>query len=263
MEGTLARFGFLDDPAGRARRGRRIVALLRDCAGVSLAGLRVLDVGCSAGLITREVAGHAAFTVGADVATDAIAYAATTVARDGVLAFIRANAQHLPFRSASFDVVLCNHVYEHVDDAASLMAEIDRVLRPGGVCWFAAGHTFQLIEPHYRLPLLSMLPRRWADALLRRSGRANTYDIRFLPPWRVRSLLHVIGIPRLASATALRDPARYELATGALRWPLLRTLMRPVATPVAWLAPTHLWIVAKPATPGARATPPSATAARG
>jgi 2-polyprenyl-3-methyl-5-hydroxy-6-metoxy-1,4-benzoquinol methylase len=245
-EPTLERFAFLHDPAGRAARARRIVALLRDCAGVSLDGKRVLDVGCSAGLMTREIAAGARFTVGLEIAADALAYAAAHHSRRDQLAFIRGSAERLPFPTAAFDVVICNHVYEHVADVHALLAEIERVLRPGGVCWFAAGHTFQLVEPHHRLPLRAAMPRSWASAVMRLLGRGGSYDERFVPPWRLRSLLRVIGTPRLASAAALRDPERYELATGLLRYGFTRRLIRRCAVPVAWLAPTHLWIVEKP-----------------
>ena len=246
-EPTLGRYAFLDDPAGRAVRARRMAALLHDCAGVSLAGKRVLDVGCSAGLVTREIAREASFTIGLEIAADAVVYAATHHARSGALAFVRASAERLPFPAEAFDLVICNHVYEHVTDVHALLREIDRVLRPSGTCWFAAGHTLQLMEPHYRLPLLSMMPRSWAGRLLRLFHRGDDYEIRFVPPWRIRSMLRVIGEPRLASTVALSDVVRYELATGWLRSGVVRHFVRRLAVPLAWLAPTHLWIVTKPA----------------
>lgn len=48
------------------------------------------------------------------------------------LADVRADLQHLPFAENSFDVVVCNHVLEHVDDDGEAMDEIRRVLAPGG-----------------------------------------------------------------------------------------------------------------------------------
>ena len=45
---------------------------------------------------------------------------------------VAADITHMPFDDASFDGVLCSHVLEHVDDDRSAMAELCRVLRPGG-----------------------------------------------------------------------------------------------------------------------------------
>ncbi|MGI0129484.1 MAG: class I SAM-dependent methyltransferase [Thermoplasmata archaeon] len=49
----------------------------------------------------------------------------------GVL-FVRAGADHLPFRSASFSAVLLIRVYHRFRDPSSVLAEMTRVLKPGG-----------------------------------------------------------------------------------------------------------------------------------
>lgn len=243
--GDFERYAALRDPAGRAARGRRIVAMLRALHRADLAGCRVLDVGCSAGLVVREVAGAVRFAVGVDVDAGAVAHASRECARPGRLAFARASGAALPFPPASFDVALCNHVYEHVADPHALLAEIARVLVPGGACWFAAGHTWQWIEPHYRLPLLALLPRGLASAWVRASGRGERYDVAYAAPWRVRELFAPFAEARLVSVEMLRDPVRYESAAGLLRSRAVRALVRPLARPLAWLAPTQLWILRK------------------
>lgn len=48
------------------------------------------------------------------------------------LADVKADICDLPFETASFDVLLCNHVLEHITDDAKAMAELYRVLKPGG-----------------------------------------------------------------------------------------------------------------------------------
>jgi len=234
------RYGFLDDPEGRRERGRRIVRALADFGGVQPATARILDVGCSAGLITSEMSRHAGLVVGTDVDADALGFAS---AQGGRASFVVASGQRLPFEDQSFDAVVCNHVYEHVDDPYSLLVEIHRVLRDGGACYFAAGHTLQLIEPHHRLPLLSLLPRSLADRLLRLSGRADRYEERFLPPWRLRSLFALFAGAELVSPAMLRDPLRYEFRSiAALPRPLRQVIAR-VAGPLARLAPTWIWVL--------------------
>lgn len=48
------------------------------------------------------------------------------------LAKVKMDIHHIPFEENRFDVVLCNHVLEHVKDDIQAMREINRVLRPGG-----------------------------------------------------------------------------------------------------------------------------------
>ncbi len=48
------------------------------------------------------------------------------------LAKVKMDIHHMPFGDQSFDVVLCNHVLEHVDNDIQALREIRRVLRPGG-----------------------------------------------------------------------------------------------------------------------------------
>jgi SAM-dependent methyltransferase len=51
---------------------------------------------------------------------------------DGSQAMTAADVTDLPFEEGSFDSVLCSHVLEHVPDEAAALAEVRRVLRPGG-----------------------------------------------------------------------------------------------------------------------------------
>ena len=178
----IDRYGFVSDPDGRRLRGHRICEALAAFGGVELPRAIILDIGCSTGLITDEIAQRAAFAVGVDVDADSIDYARRNSRR---ACFALAAAAELPFADGWFDAAVCNHVYEHVPDAMALMREIRRVLRPGGACYFAGGHTLQLIEPHYRIPFLSWLPRPMASAWLRRLGRGDAYAEQFVAPWKL------------------------------------------------------------------------------
>jgi SAM-dependent methyltransferase len=81
-----------------------------------------------------------------------------------------ADALHLPFADDSLDVVICSHVYEHVPEPVQMFREIHRVLCMGGVCYFSAGNRLMWNEPHYNLPLLSVLPRPLAHLYIRLAG---------------------------------------------------------------------------------------------
>ena len=129
--------------------------------------LSLLDVGCSQGQITQTLAEHFGLVVGVDTADEE--------GRRKGFHFVRADGCRLPLRSRSFDVLLLNHVVEHVCLPQLLLDEAWRVLRPGGVCYLATPNRYGLMEQHYRLPLLSWLPRWLADRYVRWTGRGRAY----------------------------------------------------------------------------------------
>ena len=236
----VERYGFLDAPETRRLRGRRIVNALTAFGGIDICTARVLDVGCSAGLVAEEIAQRAFQVIGVDVDLAALAYAGR---RGGIALYVGATAAHLPFRDGSFDAVVCNHVYEHVPDARALLHELRRVLRPGGACYFAGGHTLQIIEPHFRLPLLSWLPRRWASAWVRRRGFAPRYDEAFVAPWQLRGLFEGFAAAELISPAMLRQPGRYGFPRLARLPRTLRVVVAASSGLVARLAPTWIFML--------------------
>src|SRR3954452_4028672 len=108
---AVDRYGFVDAPEGRRLRGRRITAALVELGHLDIANARVLDIGCSAGIITEQIAQAAQLTIGIDVDVQSLAYAMRAPHR---ALFVASAADRLPFATASFDAAVCNHVYEHV-----------------------------------------------------------------------------------------------------------------------------------------------------
>jgi SAM-dependent methyltransferase len=99
-------------------------------------GARVLDLGCGEG---RHVHGLAMLpgvvAVGLDPDAASLVKARdglATLAGAGPAAFLRGSAYALPFADGAFDAVICSEVLEHLDDYPAALAEIARVLRPGG-----------------------------------------------------------------------------------------------------------------------------------
>lgn len=95
-------------------------------------GKRVLDYGCGSGYGSAQVSRTAASVVAVDVAEEAVAYASSHFSHPN-LSFQRVDPNRpLPFADASFDTVLSFQVFEHVADTGRYLAEIRRVLVPGG-----------------------------------------------------------------------------------------------------------------------------------
>jgi phosphoethanolamine N-methyltransferase len=110
-------------------------------ADTPLAGRSVLDIGCGAGGIDIAlVRNHdAGYVTGIDVEDTVIACARALVTRAGLgarIGLVKVAAGPLPFPPATFDVVFSKDSIVHIADKHALMAEVFRVLEPGG--WFIA-----------------------------------------------------------------------------------------------------------------------------
>lgn len=118
------------------------------------AGGRVLDLGCGHGANTSKLFGDRPDldVVGLDISPKAIA--AYSKVRPGLLA----DAEHLPFATDSFDLVVSDDVVEHLVDTDGYAKEIHRVLRPGGyltlstpnlAAWFNRIALLMGVQPAY------------------------------------------------------------------------------------------------------------------
>ncbi|WP_457383337.1 class I SAM-dependent methyltransferase [Rhodanobacter sp. TND4EL1] len=145
------------DLHSRNLKGLKIERLL------NLAGrtqpMRLLEVGTGSGGIAHYFGTHPKL----HCEVDAVDVYDNRQVTDGYR-YHQVHDTQLPFADQSFDVVLTNHVIEHVgDESAQLahLAELHRVLRPDGVGYLAVPNRWMLIEPHYKLAFLSLsTPRK-------------------------------------------------------------------------------------------------------
>lgn len=100
------------------------------------AGMRALDVGCAAGHTAFAFAPHVREVIGVDLSADMLAEAARQAAARGIenVRWEVANAAALPYPDATFDVVACRMVVHHFPALVPPLAEMARVLKPGGHC---------------------------------------------------------------------------------------------------------------------------------
>jgi len=196
------------DREGRLRKAVTMKAVLEDFLDKPIKDSSILVAGGSTGIIDSYLAEHAASVISLDIDAEAIRFAAQSFENPN-LSFVVGDAMNIAFPDQQFDIVICSQVYEHVPDANKLLAEIHRVLKPGGICYFAAGNRLNIMEPHYRLPFLSVLPKSLAHLYLRILGRSNQYYETHLSYWGLTRLVRKFRITDYSNSV-IADPKRFN-----------------------------------------------------
>ena len=227
----------VSDPVSRLAKAEAIAGVLESVT--QLMGANILDDGCGSGYIAAHLAtrvGPRGSVIGVDQVDErqtSEGYAFHLIDGD------------LPFAEGSFDVVVSNHVLEHVgsrDEQVRYLTEIHRVLDSNGWLYLAVPNRFRLVEAHYGVPLLSWLPQRGADGLVRRSGKGEWYDVNPVSRRQLHALLTDCGFdPKDLTA----EVARRELSRLPGRAARLAGVPASVLNPSMQIAPTFVILAQK------------------
>ena len=174
-------------------------------------GERLLDLGCGFGRHAFEAARRGADVVALDAGRDevegvvatfvAMLEAGELVAGEVRAAAVQGDALHLPFPDGSFDRVICAEVLEHIPDDRAAMAELARVLRPGGtmaitvprffpelVNWALSDEYHLVPGGHVRIYRRSVIEQRLRGVGLRVSGHGFAHGLHS-PYWWLKCLV--------------------------------------------------------------------------
>lgn len=204
------------DPHGKFRMLHRIaparLQYLRDqivrhfppsTSGVKvLSGLTVLDIGCGGGLVSEPLARLGAHVTGIDPSPENIAAAGAHASGQGLpISYRAARVEDLAAEGATFDVVLCLEVVEHVPDVAAFLATCASLVRPGGLMLVST---------------LNRTLRSWALAIVGaeyvlRWLPAGTHQWdRFVRPQELSRHLQAAGLEPAGFEGMIYDPLRDE-----------------------------------------------------
>ncbi|RDH86212.1 MAG: bifunctional 3-demethylubiquinol 3-O-methyltransferase/2-polyprenyl-6-hydroxyphenol methylase [endosymbiont of Escarpia spicata] len=134
----------------------------------SLSGKRVLDVGCGGGILSESMAAKGAGVTGIDMGEAPLQVARLHLLESG----LEVNYERIPVerlaaeQPASFDVVTCMEMLEHVPDPASVVNACATLVKPGGHVFFSTlnrnpkSYLFAIVGAEY---LLRLLPRGTHD----------------------------------------------------------------------------------------------------
>lgn len=100
-------------------------------------GKLALEVGCGGGILCEEIARMGFDVTGIDPSEHSLKIAALHAQANGLrITYEKGTGEALPYPDNSTDIVFCCDVLEHVRDVPKVMAEINRVLKPGGYFFY-------------------------------------------------------------------------------------------------------------------------------
>lgn len=197
-------------------------------ASLGAAKARVLDAGCGTGGLIRRLQGRHAGWQWEGVDFEPLACELARI-RSGA-EILEGSVTALPFPAASFDAVVCSDVLYHLDDDEGALAEMRRVLRPGGAVvinvpahrWLWSYHdvTVHGRRRYERPELIEKLTRAGFQRV--RATHWNLLPLplvlarrKLLPPPRSGSDVRLYPVPVEAALRAAMAVERAWLATGA------------------------------------------------
>lgn len=145
----------------------------------------VLDLGCGGGFMAEAMARRGARVTGIDPSSGTIASAWAHAKTSGLeIAYDLGSGESLPYADMAFDVVVCVDVFEHIKALDAVLAEISRVLRPGGLLLFdTINHTW----------LASIIMITLGEDVTRMIPRGTHDPAMFIKPEVLRAKLEAAG----------------------------------------------------------------------
>jgi 2-polyprenyl-3-methyl-5-hydroxy-6-metoxy-1,4-benzoquinol methylase len=192
----------------RLIKAKKIESVLSDYYGVeSIAGLKILDIGCGSGLIAEYFSKNNHVTC-VDVEDKLMLTDRAAISFEIVV------SAKLPFSDNAFDIVISNHVIEHLKEQEMHLIEINRILKPDGACYFTTPNRTFPLEPHYRIPLIHYLPNKMFHWLLKIIGKYQE-DLHLLSYKEMLKLFQICKFDyREFTTNLLKYPEKYNMDSG-------------------------------------------------
>lgn len=217
----------------RYKKARKITRTIKPYK--QLADSKVLEVGTGAGYIAHAFSKEAKSVDSVDINDDRLIKTGytQTIVQD----------ETLPFKDKSFDVVITNHVLEHVPDQVKHLSEIRRVIKDDGIVYLASPNKWWLTDPHYKLPFISWLPRPLAGYYLRIT-MGRKWDIYSVSLRKLIWLAHQAGFDVSDKVwDVLSEPDQYNTNLPKGVSVLIRWTPKFISNRLLHITPTHIKIL--------------------
>lgn len=220
--------------AGRRNKAMKIVEILRENTE-SRERLSLLDIGTGNGEIAKYLSEY--YNV---VSVDVVDQ---RVVQDG-FKFVQVDGEELPFSDQSFDVVVSNHVIEHMANADKHLSETARVLKNDGIIYLATPNKLWPWEAHNRIYLFHYLPPATFNGLLKRMGRYRE-DIFLLTWWALNQKMRKTFSVRIVSDHVCKWPLKYHMPCSPFLAKILSLVPLSIYRLLTFINPTLVVVLKK------------------
>ncbi len=167
----------------RKNKALMIEAVLKDYLKKEIKNLKILDIGCGNG----EIADF--------FAKNNIVYTCDIEDQrknKSLTKFKKINENYLPYKNNFFDIVISNHVIEHINknEQKKHLQEIMKILKKGGILYFVTENWFFPIEPHYKIPLIHYFPNKVFFRILKLLSRFEE-EINLINYFQIRKMIKI------------------------------------------------------------------------
>jgi SAM-dependent methyltransferase len=158
--------------------------------------------------------------------------------------FVKLHDQNLPFPDRTFDVIISNHVIEHLDDQHKHVSEMARVLKDDGLVYLATPNRIWPWEFHYHIALLRYLPHPLFIHALKKLKKYRE-DIKLLSLTALKKLLGEHFITHICSDRICKNPEKYQLHCPNWLTRLLHGIPLDLYTRMAFVHPALVTVLKK------------------
>lgn len=136
----------------------KFLSIAKDKSIILKNDLSILDFGCGSGKSVCELKSLGYHAFGCDVAFKNDDAVDTNELHDeNTIRLISFDPYSIPFEDNTFDLIISNQVFEHVQNYEETISELHRVLKPGGSTIHIFPSKYNLIEPHVYVPFSSII----------------------------------------------------------------------------------------------------------
>ena len=223
------------DKESRKIKALKIIAVLKKNTG-NLKNKRILDIGTGAGHIASFLGSESNSVVSIDVVDER--------RQKGSYKFIKVQDENLPFKDNTFDIVISNHVIEHVPNQQRHVDEIFRVLKNGGIVYLATPNKYWLTDPHYRLYFISWMPNGLAKRYLT-IMKGKGWDIKPLSLRGIKKLTKGKSSNNLIFIDMIKEPQTYHMDNYAHLQNIIKKTPRGILKTFGFFIPTIVILLKK------------------